>query len=119
MKRKSDNTNDPPAKHAKNPLNKYVQSRPRTPPRSPSPIVVTETQKSLSKRANKTAQQMSSMKSDKTKDNYTKAIVCSTSLQISNRQYWQYLGRQLEEVVKLVLLCGGPQVSAIIQINGG
>ena len=31
-------------------------------------------EKSLSKRANKTAQQMSSMKSDKTKDNYAKAI---------------------------------------------
>ena len=74
MKRKSDNTNDPPAKHARNLLNKYVQNPSRTPHRSPSPIVVTETEKSLSKRANKTAQQMSSMKSDKTKDNYAKAI---------------------------------------------
>eukprot|EP00957_Ditylum_brightwellii_P036906 2794423-Ditylum_brightwellii.AAC.1 len=74
MKRKSDNTNDPPAKHAINPLNKYVNSISRTPPGSPSPIVVTQTEKSASKRANKTAQQMSSMKSDKTKDSYAKAI---------------------------------------------
>eukprot|EP00957_Ditylum_brightwellii_P174700 13302797-Ditylum_brightwellii.AAC.1 len=74
MKGKSNNTNDPPAKQTRNLLNKYVQSPSRTLPGSPSPIVVKETEKSLSKRANKTDQQMSSMKSDKTKDNYAKAI---------------------------------------------
>eukprot|EP00957_Ditylum_brightwellii_P155899 11867711-Ditylum_brightwellii.AAC.1 len=86
MKRKSDSTNDPPAKHAKNPLNKYVQNPPRTPPRSPSPIVVTEPQKSLSKRANKTAQQISSMKSEKTNNNYAKAI-CMFNKFADQQQY--------------------------------
>ena len=86
MKRKSDNTNDPPAKHERNLLNEYVQSPSRTPPRSPSPIVVTEMEKSLSKRANKTAQQISSMKFDKTKDNYTKAI-CMFNKFADQQQY--------------------------------
>eukprot|EP00957_Ditylum_brightwellii_P122001 9304690-Ditylum_brightwellii.AAC.1 len=74
MKRKSDNTNDPPAKYTRNPLNKCVQSPSRTQPRSPSHIVVTARQKSSSKTVNKTAEQMSYMKADKTKDNYTKVI---------------------------------------------
>eukprot|EP00957_Ditylum_brightwellii_P177481 13517986-Ditylum_brightwellii.AAC.1 len=74
MKRKSYNTNDPPAKRTRNLLNTYVQSPSRTPPRSPSPIIATERQKSLSKRVNKTAEQISYMKADKTKDNYTEAI---------------------------------------------
>ena len=92
MKRKSDNTTEPPAKHARNPLHKYVQSPSRTSPRSPSPIVVTEMEKSLSKRANKTAQQMSSMKSDKTKDNYANAI-CMFNKFADKQQYIpQYKG---------------------------
>eukprot|EP00957_Ditylum_brightwellii_P149890 11415842-Ditylum_brightwellii.AAC.1 len=74
MKRKSDNINDALAKHARHPLNKYLQRPLRTPPRSPSPIEVTERQESLSKRVNKLAEQMSCMKVDKTKDSYMKAI---------------------------------------------
>ena len=93
MKRKSDESNDPPAKQGRHPLNKYVQTPPtspprsqvppptspprsqlpppRIPPRSPTPTTATERQ---TKRVNKTAEHISYMKANKTKDNYTKAI---------------------------------------------
>jgi hypothetical protein len=93
MKRKSDESNDPPAKQGKHPLNKYVQTPPtspprsqvppptspprsqlpppRIPPRSPSPTTATERQ---TKRLKKTAEHNSYMKADKTNYNYTKAI---------------------------------------------
>jgi hypothetical protein len=82
MKRKSDESNDPPAKQGRHPLNKYVQTPPtspprsqlpppRIPPRSPPPTAATERQ---TKRFKKTAEHNSYMNADKTKDNYTKAI---------------------------------------------